>query len=226
MMAILMIPGVGRVYADQIVFDVSGSVVNPKGTGNLTIYAQNNPKLGVAFDSNYSGYIAINSLVANSTIVMMNMMHVVSQLGGNLKYAKGLINNAPFTYNVTLTDEASGKSGTLTFHGNLDATIAMMPVPLPPVKGLPLPTALGFIPNITYTNPSHSIVLGGSTFTVGMEKPLSLPGGTVTYSMMASVTATLNSPEPSTLTIAGLGMAGMGFFTLRRRRLACPGIGQ
>jgi hypothetical protein len=114
------------------------------------------------------------------------------------------------TYNVTLalTDVASGKSGSLTFVGKLFGTLT------------------GTSTNITtnFAAPTQTLTLGKDlyTVTVGPLVPPSQATTTVIGDLMATVavqggvvTQTQQSPEPSSLVLAGLGLAA----AFGRRRL-------
>ena len=115
------------------------------------------------------------------------------------------------TYLVTLdlTDGPSGKSGSLTFTGKLFGSLTAQDAEI----------------TTSFAPPTKTLVLGNDTYTVSLG-PLVDPGNsnpTVVGTLMATVdvqsgsrviTPAVQSPEPSALVLASLGLAG----TLMRRR--------
>jgi PEP-CTERM motif len=111
------------------------------------------------------------------------------------------------SYDLTLQlkDDASGKSGTLTFVGKLFGTLWSTNV------------------NVTtsFDTPTNSLVLGNDTYTVKMGPFIFDPNPTVVGSLTATIdvqagggatgpsTQVADAPEPSALVLAGLGAAAV-----------------
>lgn len=202
---LLVVSGVPHVVAGPIAFDITSTVLVPGSPDHSTIYASNNPRLGVTFvttgQADPTGILA----TVGTTLVMLENLQVVSKMPPGMSNAKGLIARAPFTLDIGLTDEASGRSGTLAFQGSLSTTIEMMVNgSILPHPGMPPVTGWGFVPNISYQSPTESIVLGSNRYRVTMDPPLSFPGGLGNFGMLTTVSTTVNSPEPGTLILAGI----------------------
>ncbi len=124
------------------------------------------------------------------------------------------------TYNLTLqlSDDASGKSGTLTFNGKLFGTLSAQSA------------------NITssFTSATQTLVLGNDKYTVNLG-PFALNS---TTTMVGTLQATIDvspgvastgpstqiadAPEPSTLLLAGLGGLAAAVAWRRPRLAAVP----
>jgi len=115
-----------------------------------------------------------------------------------------------YTLTLTLIDEASKQSGTLAFTGEFNGTAS--------VKSAKIAnTFTGLITQV--------LVLGGNTYTVtiGPFTPPGPPGSSNAGSISAFAEVVVNpntgeEPEPSSLVLAGLGLAGLGSRFLRRKR--------
>jgi MYXO-CTERM domain-containing protein len=118
------------------------------------------------------------------------------------------------TYNVTLalTDTASGKSGSLTFVGKLFGSL----------------TATTANITTSFAAPTQTLVLGSDRYTVriGPLVPPTTANPTVVGTLMTTVAVEANgsvgqtsqTPEPSGLVLAGLGLAAAALVRRRGRR--------
>jgi hypothetical protein len=123
--------------------------------------------------------------------------------------------NKAFTLTISLTDETTKQSGSLTFSGLFNGTLNS--------------GAAKIVATIT-GNLVQSIVLGSNTYTVSMGQPNqfaapSPPNSTNLGSISANVGVDVSggpppsSPEPTSLLLAGLGLtAGAGAWLKNRRR--------
>jgi hypothetical protein len=122
--------------------------------------------------------------------------------------------SAAYSLTMTLTDAASGKSGTLTFSGAFDGTLS--------------PTSAKISNTFTGLQ-TQQLILGSNqyTVTIGPYLPPGPPGATLPGGIGASVSvANLGNggvdggkaPEPSSLLLAGLGGAALMALRFRRRR--------
>ena len=112
--------------------------------------------------------------------------------------------DAGFLLSFTLTDQASGQSGTIEFRGSVGASTNDQYTPQVLFSG-------GMGPDVT------ELQLGGNRYRVtaigGMPDEIQEPAR-----MGVNVMATANTPEPATLAMAGLGLAAVGLSRLRRGR--------
>jgi hypothetical protein len=115
-----------------------------------------------------------------------------------------------YSLTLTLTDTASGKSGTLTFTGKLFGTLGQGSANITSTLDSPL---------------TQTLVLGNDTFkvTIGPFTPPGPPSATQSGAVSATVDPSAGgtpppaqAPEPTALVLAGLGAAGA--FAARRRR--------
>ncbi len=114
---------------------------------------------------------------------------------------------ALYRLGITLTDVDSNKSGTLHFAGVFDGDLTDSTVNL----------------HTHFTSAAkQSLILGQNCYTVSLTTytPPDPPaeGGTGNISAFVSVQPK-SAPEPSTLVLAGMGLAGAVFSSLRRRTL-------
>ncbi len=115
--------------------------------------------------------------------------------------------NAPYRLGITLTDVDSNKSGMLHFAGVFDGDLTASTVNL----------------RTYFTSAAKlSLILGQNRYTVSLATytPPDPPaeGGAGNISAFVSVQPA-SAPEPSTLILAGMGLAGAVFSGLRRRTL-------
>ncbi len=115
-------------------------------------------------------------------------------------------NSANYEVSLLLTDKASGQSGTVTFPGQLNGTLSSG-------HSLVNSTFPGLV--------SKALTLGSNLYKVTLNG--FVPPGPPTASNSGSIGAlvTLNPasvPEPSTLLLASLGLAGAGLAAWRKRR--------
>jgi hypothetical protein len=103
-----------------------------------------------------------------------------------------------------LMDMASREVATLTFSGTLtDRGLSMFPA-------------------VTITGgASQSVALGGNRYDVGFSYEAIEGGGTFSFSVNGISPEGTQTPEPSSLALAGLGLAGAGLRAWRKRRLFC-----
>jgi hypothetical protein len=114
----------------------------------------------------------------------------------------------PYSLDVSLRDDTSGATGTLSFTGQFDGVLDKKSILL----------------NNTFTGlTTQSLTLGANvyTVTVGPYNSPGAPGSTTPGSIEADVTVQPQggppaSPEPSCLVLAGLGLSSLGLGLWRR----------
>lgn len=162
----------------------------------------------IAADGNGTGSISISvgsgTATAPSSIVAANLSVITSALAPTLD----TYTNKAYQLTLTLTDTASGQTGTFVFNGVLNGSA-----------------------NTTSSNFTNSYVsattvtdhIGAYNYTVQILPPVLPPiaNGTTQGGISAQVTASpyssplQNTPEPGTLLLAGLGLP----LVIGRRRL-------
>jgi hypothetical protein len=173
-------------------------------TPNSTAILADNPTQGrITFQSESSG-----SAVGDTFIVASNMKTVSTADPSN----PATFTNVPYALTLTITDDASAKTGNLTFTGAFSGTLS---------------ASSAIISNV-FTGPqTESVQIGDHLYTVqiGPFSPPGPPGATNsgTISALAAVKVS-DVPEPSTLVLSGLCLgvfgAGWSWRRLRGRSLA------
>jgi hypothetical protein len=146
------------------------------------------------------------SAAGNSDTVATNL----TTLGTADSKKPDTFTNAAYGLVLTLTDEASGKSGTLTFKGLLNGTVS---------------AKSAHIGNTFIVPTTQTLLLGQDLYTVTITSYA--PPGPPTASKQGAISASVSvqpntvvgdTPEPATLTLAGLGACGAGLGCWWRRR--------
>jgi hypothetical protein len=123
-----------------------------------------------------------------------------------------LNNTGAYTLTLTLTDTASGATGSLTFKGKLGGTFS---------------ADSANITNTFLSPTTQTLFLGNNSYTVAIG-PYSPPGppdsinfGSIAAHVEVSSIVTAGAaPEPSTLLMGLFGLSGAGLFSWRKRRAA------
>jgi hypothetical protein len=120
-----------------------------------------------------------------------------------------MFSNAAYALKMTITDLASGLTGSLTFTGHLDGTLSSL--------------SAG-ITNTFTGQTTQSIQIGGNVYTVTMNS-YTQPGppnagnkGSIAGTATVAPANTSTSPEPGTLLLTFVGVSGCGLAAWRRRR--------
>jgi hypothetical protein len=160
-------------------------------------------------DAPGTGYItltdeSLKTVVGDSDIVASNLRAVSTAP----PTAPDVFTNAQYNLALYLRDLDSGEDATLTFTGVLNGTV----------------TAQSSNVKNTFTGlTTQSIVLGGNLYTATMTSytPPGVPGaanpGAIGAHAMVTVINLAELPEPTTLTLTGLGLGLLGLSRLRRR---------
>ncbi len=151
----------------------------------------------------------VQNVVGDSDIVSTNLRTVSNAPDGTPDH----FTNKAYVLTLTLTDQASGQTGNISFSGVLNGTVS---------------AHSANIAN-TFNNPTmQSIVLGNYKYTVTLPyyTPPGPPSSTNAGSISAHVMVTgelINSlPEPSSLLLAGLGVILVGLASWRDRGQRFP----
>jgi hypothetical protein len=113
--------------------------------------------------------------------------------------------NKSYSLTVNLTDDASHATGSLTFAGSLNGTVSATSTNLTTTFGSPL---------------VQSMVLGMNSYTVSLNLP---PGpsstlGGIGAHVVVGPTQVKNTPEPTSLVLAGLGAPALALGVWWKRR--------
>jgi hypothetical protein len=111
------------------------------------------------------------------------------------------ISPTPYTLTLTLTDDASTHSGTLTFGGNVSGSI-------------------GNLANSFNSPTTQNLVLGNTNYTVTIGpyfKPSAILPGIIGASV-ETAPATHDAPEPASFALAACALPGLALAALRRWR--------
>jgi hypothetical protein len=139
----------------------------------------------------------VGSATGNSNIVATN----ITTKSSFPPKTPDTFTKAAYTLSVTMVDEVSKEAGTLTFAGEFNGTVS--------AKSSKLTNT--FIDPVT-----QSIHLGTHTYTVTIG-PFTPPGpptagktGAIAAFAQVDVDRGAQTPEPSSMVLAGLGLAGLG----------------
>ncbi len=174
-------------------------------------YSWSRSPSNVMADSPGTGYISLTdeglrNVVGNSDIVATNIQAHSTAPPSN----PDTFTNKQYSLSLFLVDQASGKSGTLTFTGLFNGTMSALNTN---------------IKNSFTGSTTQSIVLGTDkyTVTIGAYVPPGPTGssnsGSIGAHAMVNVESILqDAPEPSTLVLAALALPLLGVAAWQRRR--------
>jgi hypothetical protein len=197
-------------------------LAGPKARADLIQWSYNwgSTPLSVSADGASTGGISLSTpsstATGSSDIIAANLSTFSSALPGTFD----TFTNKPYSLNLSLTDTASGAAGNLTFKGLFSGALS--------------PTSAQ-ITNVFLSPLTQALNLGANTYsvTIGPFSPPGIPGSTNLGSIGAHVQVTSGSPpvtvppvtvppvtvpptgldqspEPTTLVLAGLGLPLVG----------------
>lgn len=184
--------GVLKIGSYQLLYDPSGNGTSEPISGNYT--------LTVPFaERTIAGTSADATGVNSDTIAPFSVGHGYSLV----PTANAPPSDTTFLVDLTITDSASGQSGTVSLTGSAGAS-TWETFPTPALFSLSM-------------NPDQSdLVLGSNRYRVaalgGLPDELDEPAAA-----SFRITATADTPEPGTLLLAAVGLSGVGFGWVRRR---------
>jgi len=199
-----------RVHAEMIQWTASGTPIGPNfnsSNGTASIYSNfGDGAIGLLPGTTQNG-------TNSGSVIALDVIYAVNP--DSSEPAKFGGSSANYSLSLTLTDAASGASGSLTFSGNLSGEIGEGPSDL----------------WNTYLGPTtQSLKLGQNLYTVTMGSyvngsmldPVAPTGtdGTISANISVQPIGPVSpTPEPSTLLLACLGLPPLGLARwLRRRR--------
>jgi hypothetical protein len=166
-----------------------------EGSGSPVVTADNTSTTGVNFN-----YDPRTSVIGDSALAVANLW-TFSQTQAP---SADTLTHAGYTLSLNLADESSGKSGTVSFQGELNGTIN---------------AKSALLTNAFTSALTQSVALGANLYTVtlGGFAPPGPPTASNAGSISALITVHPNTvPEPSALVLAALGLGGLGFVSWRR----------
>ncbi len=174
-----------------------------EASGTPVVASDGSASSGVNF-----GYDPKVTVTGNSQLAIANLWTFSDAPSS----APATFTHAGYGLGISLTDAASGQSGTVNFAGELNGSLSAK-------SALLTNTFLG--------NTVQQLALGSNLYTVALSAfappgpPVSGNGGAVS----ALITVQPNTvPEPSALALAVLGIGGLGFVTWRRWKNARVGL--
>jgi hypothetical protein len=169
-------------------------------TPSATEILADNPTTGKLLLSNEPG----GSAIGNTYVVATNIKTASTADPSSM----ATFTNKPYSLALTILDEASGKSGTMTFTGAFSGSLS---------------AKSALISNNFTGSQTQSVQLGNHLYTVqvGPFAPPGPPTATISGGISALANVSVKDvPEPSTLVLSGLclSLCGAGWWWKRRAR--------
>jgi hypothetical protein len=165
-----------------------GSAIVAIGNGNSLTFTTNN---ATGIDGSLNGGADIN------------FGNIIFNAGGNNTQTPYGVN---FNYEVTITDQESGLSGTVNFTGLVSGT----------ARGNPraINSAIS-----NYVNTPSELILGTSKYLIGVTTVIG-PGSFFDGVLQGNIRV-VPVPEPSTILLGLVGVAGLAVVGLRKKNRGC-----